>query len=84
MKDVNLYCVCGLKNHHVNIENDDEQVCISFPLNPYLSFFKRLKVGIKYILGLSTSNDNSFYDTVHIYKSSKEYSDLKCILENES
>ncbi len=53
LTDSLLICACGSKEHQIIIQKDDDCtdfVYMTIHLAP-LSFFKRLKLGIKYIFG---------------------------------
>lgn len=50
LKEV-FFCRCADHEHQLIIEPTEDWLCVSVSLSDNLSFFKRLKLAIKYIFG---------------------------------
>lgn len=63
-----LFCQCHLTAHNVVVERvfDDEDIAVSVALNHYLPWYRRVVVGLRYILG--SDNTSSHYDEVVLRK----------------
>ena len=77
-----FFCSCCTPGHQfvVNYFKDDDypELYISINLVDSKSFFQRLVVGIKYILGFKSKYDDGFDEVI---LKADQVTDLKCLLE---
>lgn len=71
MKHMRFECTCATPNHTLRVTRwEDGTATISVALNRYLPLWKRIGIGIAYILGFDT--DTEQYDTVELSPQDRE------------
>ena len=79
MKNEIFICECNSPEHQFLITFEDSYFVITPYLSPYLNFFKRLILGIKYIFGYKSSY--GAFDSIMLSKKRAEQLSSKIMIE---